>query len=253
MKFTKEIMMSHIDDFKKLYDTRPIQNNAGGMGSAHMLPTYVYCKEMKPKLIIESGIWMGQGTWLLENASNAKIVSLDITLSRLQYRSPDVTYFENDIMDIDIDSILEGYDMDDVMVFLDDHQDFDKRLDFFLDKGIKHIIYEDNYPTDQGDCLSVKKIMSGVDYVIDAGGNRSSLTMDSQYRKEVLDSIDYYEEFSPIFDNTTNRWGGHWSNYDTPPSLMSESDDGKYDEFYDERMGYTWISYVRLKNKEELV
>lgn len=249
MIFNKEVMLKHLDGFRTLYNERPIKNNKGGMNSSHLFPTYVYCMEAKPKLIIESGIWKGQGTWLFEKCCpTAKIVSIDITLSNLVYKSNNVLYYEQDMETLDMDSILNGYDMDDVLVFLDDHQDFDKRLDFLLEKKILHILYEDNYPSDQGDCLSVKKIMSGTDYVIDSLGKRTFHKLETTRRNEILDNIEFYEEFSPIFDNDRNRWGGDWNTYETNPPLLSCENISEYSEFYEERLGYTWIAYLKLRD-----
>ena len=59
-------------------------------------------KKKNPKNVIESGIWKGQGTWLIENTlPNATIFSIDIDLSIREYISEKVRYFEKDFNEID--------------------------------------------------------------------------------------------------------------------------------------------------------
>ena len=52
-----------INEFSELYETRPIKDNSGGMKSPHMFPAWFVVKKLKPKVLIESGVWKGQGTW----------------------------------------------------------------------------------------------------------------------------------------------------------------------------------------------
>ena len=59
---------------------RPIKNNQYGMKIPHLFNLYLVLKKLNPKLIVESGILAGQGTWLMQNACpEAKIISFDIT------------------------------------------------------------------------------------------------------------------------------------------------------------------------------
>lgn len=238
-RFTKEIMLSHIEDFEKLYEQRPIANNQGGMNSSHMLPLYVYLKEIKPKLVIESGIWKGQGTWLIENSCDAKIISIDPSLGVRNYISDKVTYLSTDLTTHNWEEILKehGVEPSDVLVFLDDHQDFDKRIDFLKQNSLVNIIHEDNYPVLQGDCVSPKTLL-------DQNSNLSA-----EQIKHAKENIEIYEEFRPIFKSSVTRWGDAWNekNYATKDPLFEESDKEKYPLFYDEHKGYTWIANVILK------
>ena len=58
-------MVPLLNEFYQLYLQRPIKDNSGGMKSAHMFNTWFILKALQPAYIIESGVWMGQGTWLL--------------------------------------------------------------------------------------------------------------------------------------------------------------------------------------------
>ena len=69
--------------FEKLYEQRPIKNNIHGMRFQHMFATYFILKKLKPSFVIESGVFRGQSTWLIENTlPQANILSIDIDLSQ---------------------------------------------------------------------------------------------------------------------------------------------------------------------------
>lgn len=224
MIFDKEKMIKILDDFKEIYLNRPITNNDGGMKSPHLFPLYYYLRTYKPEIIIESGIWKGQGTWLIETVlPNSTIYSIDINLNRLVYKSDKVIYLNKDITTINwLDKIDSSKK---TLVFLDDHQDFNKRIDFLINNNLKDIIFEDNYPLGQGDCVSPKKLLN----------------------EETSSFFKYYEEAPPIFIDNKTRWGDNWiENYNTRDHLLQKSDEEKYELFYEERFDYTWISYVKL-------
>ena len=92
-KWDREDMLNHIDEFNALYDSRPIKDNNGGMKSGHMFPAWYVVKKLKPKYLIESGVWKGLGTWFFEKASpDTKIISIDPAPHFRVYTSPNVTY-----------------------------------------------------------------------------------------------------------------------------------------------------------------
>ena len=80
-----EIIKS-LDTFQKIYESRPIKNNIGGMLFPHMFATYFILKKINPPFIIESGVFKGQSTWLIEKTlPDSKILSIDIDLTNREY------------------------------------------------------------------------------------------------------------------------------------------------------------------------
>ena len=72
--------------FDKIYENRPIKNNHGGMRFPHMFAMYYMLKKIKPDFVVESGIFKGQSTWLIEKTlPEAKILSIDIDLNQTRY------------------------------------------------------------------------------------------------------------------------------------------------------------------------
>lgn len=63
--WSRDGIVDAVDEFLSLYEHRPIQHNDGGMRTPHMFALWYTCKILQPSVIIESGVWRGQGTWIL--------------------------------------------------------------------------------------------------------------------------------------------------------------------------------------------
>ncbi|NRB21186.1 hypothetical protein HRU45_00390 [Candidatus Dependentiae bacterium] len=136
-----------LKEFAQLYQQRPIKDNIGGMRSIGQFWVWYMIKTIQPDLIIESGIWKGQSTWLLEQAApNAKIISIDPNLHLRRYISPKVTYHQKDFSKIDFGDISSLT----TCCFFDDHQDVFLRIMQAYEKGFTHLIFDDNNPREIG-------------------------------------------------------------------------------------------------------
>ncbi len=243
--FEKSDMISMIDSFIELYSNRPIFDNSGGMKSAQLFPLFYYLKKFNPKLIIESGVYRGQGTWLIRKCCpDSKIISIDIDLSQLTFRdnNKNTIYFDRDITQIDLNEIIKSYNSDEILIFFDDHQDFNKRIEFLIKNNLKHVIYEDNYPYDQGDCISPKKIIESNNFIV----SKVETSISDDETNFIINSINHYEEFPPIFLDKKTRWGNDWL-YNTRESLLDINYADGYNLLYSERFDYTWICYLEIK------
>ena len=69
-KYLEEFMDQVYDGF--------LSENDGGMKSPDMFTMYVMLKEIKPDVVIESGVWKGQGTKIIREAvgEDCKIICL---------------------------------------------------------------------------------------------------------------------------------------------------------------------------------
>ena len=66
-----------LPEFIEVYRRRPIRDNAGGMGLNHSFATWFILRQMQPRLVVESGVWRGHSTWLIEQAApDAEIVAI---------------------------------------------------------------------------------------------------------------------------------------------------------------------------------
>lgn len=258
---------SLIDEFMELYNNRPIKNNRGGMLSTHCFLTWYVIKKLRPRYIIESGVFKGQGTWLFRQAlPETKIFSIDPALEKREYIDEEVVYFSEDFSMIDWEKYL---DPNDTLVFFDDHQDAYLRLQQMKWMNFKYAMFDDNYPILRGDCYSLKKILSESGFKREEGrGIVKTLKMlltgsyfksenkddfeippNSVHAKYVRENIETYITLPPLCKSEKTRWGDDWDevNFPTPPALLSVDKIEKHPIIYEEANSYTWICYVKLK------
>ena len=230
-------LIQKLDEFADLYQNKPIEENQGGMKAAQMFPAWYIIQKMKFPYIIESGVWYGQGTWCFEKASpDSKIFALDINLQQIKWKSPKAEYFSTDFFNIDWNRIQSDSRIDkkNTLLFFDDHQDAMARMKYAVDNGWKYLMFEDNYPTGQGDCVSLKK-------TFDEDGE------DAKWLKKVIKT---YYEFPPIVKVDNTRWGDEWDDvdYPTPKPLLKVIEDDKRKVYLEEIEQYTWICFVELED-----
>lgn len=230
-------LVNYLPQFYELYEQRPIEDNNGGMMSSHLFPMYFLLKKLNPKVIIESGVYKGQGTWFFNKIlPQAKIFSIDINPHVRQLDINGVEYFDKDVFEYDWKKIIHEYDSsidlaNDCLLFFDDHQNAIMRLKHFLNIGFKNFVFEDNYPLDVcPDCYSLKKAF-----------------YDNEDSKWLKSNLDIYYEFPPIFSFEKTRWGELAEKYPTQPPLLNLIENEYQKIFYDERLTYTYICYSKFK------
>jgi len=261
--WTDQEIRQKIPEFLETYQERPITRNEGGMSSTHMFATWFMLRQLRPACVIESGVWWGQGTWLIERAvPGADVYSIDINLSRRRYTSKDVTYFDQDFATIDW-SFIE--DRERAVVFFDDHQNGVERVKQSIDTGFVHLIFEDNYPARQGDCYSLKQAFQHAGFTfrptvrgrtLKAAAHQYLTRMrldrvapNSNDASFLKDMLEVYYEFPPLFRKTTTRWGDDWDDerYPTSKPLYEGLEDESLRLFDDEARDYNWICYSKAR------
>ena len=155
---SEQFHLEHLPEFLRLYETRPLLDNSGGMQLNHSYACYCLLKLLTPSVIIESGVWKGASTWLFQSVSpHSQLYCLDPVLSNIQYHSPDADYSTSDFLDCDWTNV----DALDALCIFDDHQSALHRCLHMKWWGFKYALFEDNYPSGQGDFYSLHQISSG--------------------------------------------------------------------------------------------
>ncbi len=269
-------IIKEIDYFSKIYPDRPIKNNNGGMMFSHMFAFYFLLKKINPEFVIESGVFKGQGTWLIEKTlPDAKILSLDIKLNYREYISKKAEYSNIDFKYHDFANI----NPDKTLVIFDDHQNALERLKDSKWFNIKHIIFDDNYPPNKGDFYSLKKAFKGSGFKINQNilferlkgiiiflsyqvkslflknypypdnhrFRSNSVIPNLNDLKYLNKNIDLYYEFPPIFmpKKYINEPIENELFKDTK-SLLSDDHKDKYHDAFNEKDNYNWITYIKL-------
>ena len=194
----KKKIQNQFEDFYKIYKKRPISNNENGVKIEHAFYLYLVLKKLKPKLIIESGVFAGQSTWLMEKfCPTGKFYCFDINLSNLKYKSIKAKYFEYDLTQFDWSKI----DKKKTLIFFDDHVSFYDRLEFSTTNKFNHIIFDDNYPSKIGDCYSFRKILNEHDqkYYVYEYFNNLFYAKIKYFIKKILGIHNFYGNRKVVF------------------------------------------------------
>jgi hypothetical protein len=256
--WTAQQLAEGLEEFAAIYARRPIQDNSGGMSSTHLFLFWSAMRLLKPKAVIESGVWKGQGTWLIEQACpDAAIHCIDINWSNLAYRSDRARYHSVDFDKID----WSGLPKAETLVFFDDHRNAPLRCEQVRRHGFRHVLFEDNYyPKSVADFYTMKLAFSGEGY--DAPrklraivgrliGTRSDHTVrpntkDAGRLREILD---VYCEMPPVFQLPVTRWGMPWDGrLPTPDPLLHDVREPWQQVYWEEAKAYTWFCYAALKS-----
>lgn len=138
---SKSFCQSKTEEFDVYFEKRDIVNLNGGAGYNTALTLYVLISHLSPKTVIESGIWRGFTTQLIDKATNysTKLSCFDINLDRNQYQAQTAEYYEHDITVID-DDRFHGTDF----AFFDDHVSHYDRLLFCIKNAIDFVVLDDD-------------------------------------------------------------------------------------------------------------
>jgi hypothetical protein len=265
-----------LPEFIDIYSRRPLQQNAGGMRFNHSFATWFILKTLKPTTVIESGVWRGQSTWLIEQACpGAQIFCLDIDFSNLVYKSKSAVYLQNDFSYC----TWEGVDRASAVCFFDDHQNAYQRLKDVHWAGFKRAIFDDNYPCGEGDCYSLKHMLKGFGHpklqmstrfkgsaeqqkeiekyeaMLRSVGPQQHLLVAPNVEDRVLfqQNCKTYFEFPPVaLGEASPTWGTRYEGeYKTETPVFSSAalppELAVMAKAHPEELEYAYIAYVELK------
>ncbi len=137
--FEKEIL-----SFFELYRNKPFENNDGGSGFHNFFWIYLVVRILKPDLVVESGVWKGQMTWLFDQAlPESAILGFDIDLGYVQPENYSrATFHQMDWNRHD----FSGHEWRKPLAFFDCHVNHAQRIIEAQERGISHILLDDNFP-----------------------------------------------------------------------------------------------------------
>lgn len=247
--WSDEEIKQELENFSKLYHKRKFRDNSGGMKSTHLFYFYFVLIKRNFENVVESGIWKGQGTWLMDQLNTVKnIFAIDINPKFIKYRSKKAKYFYKDFSTQNFD-----LDREKTLCFFDDHQNAYQRIKTCKEKGYKYLIFEDNYPLTRGDCLSIKKIIdlynsrdTDLSKSEHNGKYEPPLDKIEEMHQFIKDNIKTYCEFPPIFCDGKSRWGIEWEKLVTKKPLYSLVEKDYLKIYKQEHKDYTYIAYVEL-------
>ena len=221
-------------------------------------------RKLRPEIVVESGVWKGQGTWLIEQAlPKAQLICFDVDFSNFIYKSEKAEYIQGDVKYYNWNKCN---DREKILFFFDDHQNAFDRIIWAKHNGFKHFIFEDNYPSLQGDCYSLKKVFMQNGFnkykerydiksriklllaYLNIRADSGYINPNSKHSQFLIKILETYYEFPPVVKKSLTRWGDEWNenDYPTEKPIINDSSQAPL-LFSNEAQYYTWICYAKIK------
>ena len=219
------------------------KNNNGGMGAPDLFTLWYILNKYKPKIVIESGVWNGISTHLIRKTlPDSQIICID------PRNVPSYGYIDNN----DKTTYLTGnkfidfgmldvstYNTDDILCFFDCHQNAYLRIMQCINKNIKKIFFNDNYPVNCGSHYTIEHLKHDDDRFF---------CIDDSYKKDLINKIKIYHIFPNIFPGKIKTGEGYFS----CNSFYKDTSDCNIDYnnslsiLKEERNSYRWNTFVYL-------
>jgi len=135
-------------EFLEMLKNKPFDSNQGGLSIHGQFALWTILKHINPTAIIESGVWKGASTWLIEQTCpKSTLTCIDPLFSKNRdnwyyYLSPRAKYQS---LDFCADNFEYIRDKKSCLVIFDDHQDVLPRLEHAQRLGFSKILLDDNY------------------------------------------------------------------------------------------------------------
>ena len=237
-----------LNEFLMSVNFQEINANDGGMKVPDMFSLYFLLKKLRPSVVIESGVWNGQSTKLIrETLEDVKIISLDPRPIE-GYIDENTTYYVGDKFKDFKDLDLSSFDMNGVLCFFDDHQNQAQRLIQCINKNVKHVFFNDNYPVNCGSHFSIQHLLNNdrrLVFDIETQYPYSINTfpqIDLSNTNEITKRIEKYVIFPNIFSKKIEMVEGLFD----CDAFLGNEDIEKYQPFYKSAQTYTWNTYILL-------
>ena len=150
------------NEFLRFYEGRPVKVNSDGLQCESSFVLWWVLKSL-PELthVIECGVAHGASSWLLEKTRpDVAIIHSDPILKGdlkfLWHKTQRGLYTPVDFLSKEFPSSFAGPT---TLAFFDDHQDVLPRLELCLERGIRHVLFDDNW-RDQSDHASLWQYQS---------------------------------------------------------------------------------------------
>lgn len=176
-------ILHELELFKFAYESRPITNSVSGSNLFHAFAQWCLVRMLKPQVIVESGVMLGWGTYMLRQAAgiNAHIIVISPQHPSKVHlgsgdaarpvratewhvdRIPGKSTYLTDERFVDFSQVnwpAFGLNtttrMARALVYFDDHQSGYRRLIEAQRAGFTHVMYDDGYPW-PGDNFAIKQ------------------------------------------------------------------------------------------------
>lgn len=171
--FERTWLRDQLTEFQRVYDRRPVAHSASGSNLFHAFAQWCIIRHLRPQFIIESGVMLGWGTYMLRQAAgnSTHIIAISpdspakvATQRRQKYYIDggkvsylcDAKFQDFNTVDWSMFGLKNKADFSAALVYFDDHQSGYRRLIEAHRAGFVHIMYDDGYPW-PGDNYALKQ------------------------------------------------------------------------------------------------
>ena len=236
--YASKIPLGMFLKFLNIYKHRPIKDNHSGLRAQGMFFLWYLLKEINPAVVIESGVWRGGSSWMIDQAvPDAEYIAIDPVLKKRVYYSKRATYVTKDFAWVSPDIYKKGT----VVAFFDDHQDAFLRVLQASEKGIKHLIFDDNYPPGTGD--GKPHLTLATCFALEQHMEKANI---------LKKLIKRYYILPQVVGTTASNLSWLQTTFTNIPSIWKTLDDvdlflrEDMRVFSDDSMWYRWMTYVEL-------
>lgn len=146
LRFGRRDVRTAIEELLALYPERPVRDNKGGQQLDGSLLVFAIARLLRPRLIVESGVWKGHTTWLLRQAApKAEIHAFDLSFEQREWLDPETRYHQRDWSEV----ALAAPEGSAALCFFDDHVSQARRLAEAHARGFRVLLLDDNLPAHQ--------------------------------------------------------------------------------------------------------
>ena len=176
-------MISELDAFLEAYkEQRAVFGSArkdpkggvnfGGNGMYHSLALWFLVRRLQPTAVIESGVFKGATSWLIQRAHTwaAPLTLVQLDPSPAPATPALTNSSEQRVIQLRGSSFVDFAQVDwrrlglvpeSSLILFDDHQDQMGRLEEAQARGFAHLVFDDNYLPGSGDAFSIKVTCHG--------------------------------------------------------------------------------------------
>jgi hypothetical protein len=242
--------------------------NSGCMSSVDMFTLHLALKNLKPKIVIESGVWQGTSTYIIRKTLGQDVIifcldPLELPTSSWRDLNSNTKYFIGNNF-VDFNNLdLNMYNSRDIFAFFDDHQNAISRILQCHNKNIKNILFNDNYPKNCGSHFTIEHLINNdfrniknknandilnindIDMrLLDKNIQEKSIEYNYVENKEKIINLfnDYYI-FPNIFPGEIKTGEGY---FPCKSYFMNNEKSYKYKTFFEHQLKYRWNTLLIL-------
>ena len=251
MDFTE----NDLDVFLRIYNEKSYVG--GSMCSVDMFSLHIALKKIKPRVVIESGVWHGASTELIRKTvgPDVIIISIDpLEVPHTGWKDTNInTIYYTGTNFIDFKDInLDKYNPNEIFAFFDDHQNMISRIIQCREKKIKHLLFNDNYPKNCGSHFTLEHLInndfrnlnSNAREIININKNEKFFNNSKQNKDKLLSFIEIYHIFPNIYKTKIKTGEGL---FDCKYVYKDMNDNKhKFNIFKNQAQSYRWNTYLKI-------